>query len=502
MEAVVRSVMSSHSSASKEGRGAQVIVSRELYHVLRRLGPCACRHHKLFTEIALDSLRLQNQVPKPESYLTAQRIVPTTLKCTGPLKVNPEPLNFSQVNLINLLIDQLCAESFEEAVKQSEGGACGSSEGVKMEEEVGENVTTRRSIFDDPGRRRVRHGSYRRQVPETYDDDDLVSEDMTIDADLVSETGLSRQASATGGRTTSPAMENSSETKNGSNKQTEKPLLSKAAVLRLLAELVESYPSCAKLIAESSRKIKIDSHPAKDMPVLAFIFDHLLPGSFGQTATLPAITKLAKTFLQSLATAHYSPEAISVLVMEFKNAFARALALPDSLVKHGRLRALTGLLSQILDVMTPRGQVNPTHFARLLIRKGFISDLARAVHNLNMNSTHLTGTVNSILKPLEVLTKIVNHVAATQRKLENAGQKLSGVGFIAGESSSNGVQSSATNREGQGASMVVSQTQPLPSSADTSTAPGGQGKKKRGREGGRERMGYWFFQLLTAKNLD
>ena len=162
------------------------------------------------------------------------------------------------------------------------------------------------------------------------------------------------------------------------------------------------------------------------MPVLAFIFDHLLSASFSQSSGVPAIAKLSKTFLQCLATAHYSPEAISTLVVEFKMAFSRALALPDSQAKHTRVRALMGLLSQILDaqnVYPSRGSVNPSHFARLLIRKGFISDLTRAIHSLNMSSTLLPATINSILKPLEVLTRIVNQVASTQKTKESGESK-------------------------------------------------------------------------------
>ena len=163
------------------------------------------------------------------------------------------------------------------------------------------------------------------------------------------------------------------------------------------------------------------------MPVLAFIFDHLLPASFSQSSGVPSIAKLAKTFLQCLATAHYSPEAISTLVIEFKMAFSRALALLESQAKHSRVRALMGLLSQILDAQNAypsRGSVNPSHFARLLIRKGFISDLTRAIHSLSLSSALLPATVNSILKPLEVLTRIVNQVASTLKTKDSSESKL------------------------------------------------------------------------------
>ena len=156
------------------------------------------------------------------------------------------------------------------------------------------------------------------------------------------------------------------------------------------------------------------------MTVLAFVFDHLLLGNINQSNGAPPISKVARVFLQCLATIQYPLEAILILVTEFKLAFSRALALPESQLKHVRIRTLASLLSQILDsqnnTLHSRVPVNPSHFSRLLIRRGFISDLSRATHSLCLNSSHLVGTVNNILKPLEVLTRIVNQVASSQRK--------------------------------------------------------------------------------------
>ena len=157
------------------------------------------------------------------------------------------------------------------------------------------------------------------------------------------------------------------------------------------------------------------------MSVLAFVFDHLLLGNnSNQGNGTPPIPKIARTFLQCLAAVQHPPDATMTLVTEFKLAFNRSLMLPESQLKHMRVRALTALLSQILDSQSSsllnRAPVSPSHFSRLLIRKGFISDLARATHSLSLNSSHLIGTINNILKPLEVLTRIVNQVSG-QRKV-------------------------------------------------------------------------------------
>jgi len=102
-----------------------------------------------------------------------------------------------------------------------------------------------------------------------------------------------------------------------------------------------------------------------------------------------------------------------MFVNEFKNCFARALLLPESSVKHNWLRSLANLLSAILD---KQSSLSARTAARLLVRKGIITDLARAVHCLDLNSSHLVSTVNTILKPLESLTKFVNQVSALQQK--------------------------------------------------------------------------------------
>lgn len=251
MESMVRSVVNNPSGTNKDGR-PQGVVSRELHYVLRRLGPCACRNPELLTETACSVLRMSTQPPKPENYIHSQRVPPTILKCAGPPKMETVPLNNMQMNLINLLIDHLCVESEDPSSKGS-----GNGEGMKMEEDTQSEDVRRllfRSVPAGQGRR-MRHSSYRRQLTGNFDiDDDVVSEDMTVD------TEPEVRSVAPPSKTTA---EGSSTAKNDKDKLTEKPLLSRAAVLRLLAELVESYPSCAKLIAESSRKIKVDGNPAK-----------------------------------------------------------------------------------------------------------------------------------------------------------------------------------------------------------------------------------------------
>ena len=159
----------------------------------------------------------------------------------------------------------------------------------------------------------------------------------------------------------------------------------------------------------------------QEVSILAFILDYLLPASYTQGSSATQVAKLAKVFLHSLASTTLPNDALTLFVSEFRAAFSRALALPESLVKHYRIRALAGLLGQIVEPQTQTGfssrsTVNPSQFVRMLIRKGFITDLSKAVHSLDMSSALLTTTINSILKPLECLTKIVTQFLAAQKK--------------------------------------------------------------------------------------
>lgn len=48
---------------------------------------------------------------------------------------------------------------------------------------------------------------------------------------------------------------------------------------------------------------------------------------------------------------------------------------------------------------------------RLLIRKNVIVDLTRISHSLDLSSPQMAATINAALKPLEVISRIVNQPA-------------------------------------------------------------------------------------------
>jgi len=154
------------------------------------------------------------------------------------------------------------------------------------------------------------------------------------------------------------------------------------------------------------------------MSFLAFVMEYLLPPDPSATS-IPNISRQSKNFLQYMAMSSVS-SAQSVFVHEFKNCFAHALLLPESLVKHNWLRSLANLLSAILD---KQSNLSARTASRMLVRKGIITDLARAVHCLDLNSSHLVSTINTLLKPLESLTRFVNQVSALHHKQPSSDDK-------------------------------------------------------------------------------
>lgn len=265
VEGVVRSVVNNPSVGKNEFR-PHGMSSKDVHYILRKLGPCACRNPELFAEVACCVLRVTSDLPTPESFL-ASRLPVSAVKCLPPDRSlhHPPPLNPNQDALINLLIDHLCADAFESSAAKVDSPVDAAA--VKRGEEEAaalSSVSLGPMRVSSGGRMRMstggrwrRHGMYPPRQGLLDLDDDVASEDMNVEAESAPP---SRQTSSSSSPTANEAVARDDE---GREKMTEKPLLSKAAVLRLLAELVQSYPPCAKLIAMSTRKIRIEGEPAK-----------------------------------------------------------------------------------------------------------------------------------------------------------------------------------------------------------------------------------------------
>ena len=81
----------------------------------------------------------------------------------------------------------------------------------------------------------------------------------------------------------------------------------------------------------------------------------------------------------------------------------------------------TVLIGVIIEACPPAGgsqhpsgtykQPQPTtmnNVVRIMLRKGLVTDLARVPHSLDLSSPNMATTINSALKPLETLSRVVN----------------------------------------------------------------------------------------------
>ena len=125
--------------------------------------------------------------------------------------------------------------------------------------------------------------------------------------------------------------------------------------MRLLAELVRSYPGCALMVTQHVLTAGQSELVNEECNVLAFVLDHLLPST--QDAGDKDCPALARVLLASLATCNHSPEAQTTLVVEVKASLQRCLCLLESSEKHAKIQALTSIISTIIEACPSPGQI-------------------------------------------------------------------------------------------------------------------------------------------------
>ncbi|KAL1452364.1 hypothetical protein MTO96_006282 [Rhipicephalus appendiculatus] len=358
--------------------GGSPVSSKELHYVLRVLGPAACRDPKLFQEVATNVLRISllpmsKRPEEEESRYTSSNAV-QILKCVaakGPTTSAPVGDVVAQVmsDLLNVLPTPLPTPQPQEGQAEVSSDPSGSPPSTSNGAAGG-------------------GGGAGGTVPA-----DLVREGGG--ADLLDEEPVPNLDP--------PPKEDKS-----------LPLLPKSAVCRLLAELVRSYAPCARMVADHVYTAGQTELVPEEISALGFLLDNLLPQC--QKAGDKDSPALARVLVAALASANHSPDTQATLVVEVKAALQRALALPETVEKHARIQALTGLVGTMIESCPPAQAASSfrqlhasmNNMVRVLLRRGLLTDLARIPHNLDLSSPHMAATVNSALKPLETLSRIVN----------------------------------------------------------------------------------------------
>ncbi|XP_075729982.1 HECT, UBA and WWE domain containing E3 ubiquitin protein ligase 1 isoform X4 [Rhipicephalus microplus] len=378
--------------------GGSPVSSKELHYVLRVLGPAACRDPKLFQEVATNVLRISllpmsKRPEEEESRYTSSNAV-QILKCVaakGPTASAPVGDLVAQVmsDLLNVLPSPLPTPQPQEGQAEVSSDPSGSppsasSGAAGIVGGVGGTVPVDL----------VREGS----------GTDLLDEEPVPNLDPSG--GVEDKVAGSAG-SSRPFGQAPKEDKS-------LPLLPKSAVCRLLAELVRSYAPCARMVADHVYTAGQTELVPEEISALGFLLDNLLPQC--QKAGDKDSPALARVLVAALASANHSPDTQATLVVEVKAALQRALALPETVEKHARIQALTGLVGTMIESCPPAQAASSfrhlhasmNNMVRVLLRRGLLTDLARIPHNLDLSSPHMAATVNSALKPLETLSRIVN----------------------------------------------------------------------------------------------
>nr|XP_039271692.1 E3 ubiquitin-protein ligase HUWE1-like isoform X2 [Styela clava] len=433
------------------GVSATTIGNREMYYVLQALAPMACRHPKTFVDVCKKNFRIclpgakTSHVEDEETRLMNGSIVQIleSAKDSDQHSKCRIPLSMTTKKILQLLLNGLIKSNGSRI--QNHGDAAGKAHS-KSASSVMSVAQQLRQVGDDMHRRYSESEADRREEERT-----TAMRQGSIAPVTTMEEGPSRSSqemeevfypSDTPEATDMEKGSDDDKEKQEDTKQKpeeETPLFSKAAILRLLAELVSSYPACASFIVYHTYPAGISSLIKQDCSCLSFILHHLLPcvsnkkdESGGSTNNNTAknnqndkdcCSSLAKILLTSIVCCNPKSSIQNTVISEIKSSLHKTLVLPESQGKHNALRALLGLISTIMECATKMmhasdgGPVllptdDPMSLARIMISKGLGADLAQIPNYIDLGSPNMADSVNAALKPLETLSRLVHHSSA------------------------------------------------------------------------------------------
>lgn len=376
---------------------------RDLVHLLRQLGAAITRDPDVFFQIANNILRVDISSYKPGEALDAAfplRVEPTNRTKAPPLE---DSVSIQVVyDLLDALLRPLAEKKEENASdsKKLEASGEGTSKDASSKDQRKENSVVKDTSKPGPSKSGSKDGA--------------------------STSSSDKKKDNNKGTSTDKKEENA----------TQKLMLPKSVILKILADAVVSYGPIAKLVTEYTYKANCSPFIKEDTSALAFILDKILPETEGISDS--DCSAMCRMLIAALSSANHSPNAQLTLVTEVKTALARALALSESSEKHGQIQHICGIISTMID-NCPSGRVMnvvPNHIIKIMIRRGLFNDLAKITHYLDLSSPHTSFTANAALKPLESLSRTINQpgpntTTAKGRKPSTTGNEDSAAGSTA-----------------------------------------------------------------------
>ena len=200
-------------------------------------------------------------------------------------------------------------------------------------------------------------------------------------------------------------------------------------LMQSLTELMFSYDACKTAFLSYSPS-KRSGIPSKDatkgrLAALNFVLSDLVsfrtidPDPSGDARNNVPLCNWAMSLIVALCVdtsssqpiKDVSPELITVrkAVLEAVNRAIKDLSQSESLdARYGRLLALADLCYRLLTVRFNPGlrkshEETPTHIAKIMLEKNFVSTLTNALAEVDLNYPNVRVVVAAMLKPLELL---------------------------------------------------------------------------------------------------
>ncbi|CRL01178.1 CLUMA_CG014451, isoform A [Clunio marinus] len=182
------------------------------------------------------------------------------------------------------------------------------------------------------------------------------------------------------------------EKQNGGNNNSDKPLLSKSAILKILAESVKSYQTVALYITEHKYRAGMSAMINEDTTALSFILDRMLHiNDANMDRECPA---MAQSLISAIASSDVT-QAQETVVQEVKWALQRALNETETNEKHLHIEGLATLIPAMIENNGGNNENNQFfkvnnhsqlrhNIFYIMLEKGIITDIARAVQYLEL----------------------------------------------------------------------------------------------------------------------
>ncbi|SPP78575.1 E3 ubiquitin-protein ligase HUWE1 isoform X2 [Drosophila guanche] len=186
-----------------------------------------------------------------------------------------------------------------------------------------------------------------------------------------------------------------------------KPTLSRATLLKLLADATRAYQSLLPRVLLGHVYTPADSPLIQEpqMTFMAVLLDRFLP--ITKRHHVPEVSTMARVLISSLSDCYQMPGVQVQVAEELHAAVARALAQPDSSEKHTRLQVLMSLFPNLIEspMLFDKVHMHRNSMYRVLLRQGVMTYLTKIAQYKDLSNHNTLCTLASILRPMEILLR-------------------------------------------------------------------------------------------------